>query len=138
MAAVRRPAPLGALPTAPRLVRRFTTMILADWGLPAVTGNPGLADTAELIASELASNVVRAATDVTGNPRYGPDARLPVLWLRLLSDRARLQIEVWDTVPLDYGFPEPRVAASDDENGRGLALIRAAQQSLRLESRRAP
>ena len=43
--------PLGALPTAPRLVRRFTTMILAGWDLPAMTGNPDLADTAELIAS---------------------------------------------------------------------------------------
>jgi serine/threonine-protein kinase RsbW len=121
--------PLGALTTAPRLIRRFTTMILASWDLPAMTGNPDLADTAELIASELASNVVRAATDANGNPRYDADARLPVLWLRLLSDRARLQIEVWDDLSLDYGMPEPRAVTADDENGRGLALIRELSQA---------
>jgi hypothetical protein len=44
-----------------------------------------LAGTAELVASELASNVVRAATSGDGRPWYGPDGSLPVLWVRLLA-----------------------------------------------------
>jgi hypothetical protein len=116
--------PLGALPTAPRLARRFTTMILAGWGLAATPGNPDLAGTAELVVSELASNVIRAATGADGNPRYDGDGRLPLLWLRLLAGRARVQVEVWDDAPPELGVPQPRRAAADDETGRGLALIR--------------
>src|SRR6266404_6207678 len=120
--------PLGALPPAPRLARRFTTMILASWGLPAAGGNPDVVDTAELIASELVSNVVRAATDPDGNPRYDSDGRLPVLWLRLLAGPSpgakalaesgagardlagacatgRVQIEIWDDLPAGFGVP---------------------------------
>jgi len=57
-------------------------------------------------------------------PRYDA-GRLPVLWLRLLSDHARLRIEVWDDVPVSYGVPVRRVAASEDEPGRGLELVGA-------------
>src|SRR5258707_15328442 len=38
--------PLGALPSAPRLVRRFPPMGLAGWGLAAAAANPDPADTA--------------------------------------------------------------------------------------------
>src|SRR5207237_196049 len=52
--------PLGALPTAPRLVRGFTAVVLGGWKLAE------LAEDAELIVSELCSNVVRAATGPDG------------------------------------------------------------------------
>jgi len=109
--------PLGALPTVPRLARMFCVMVLAGWGLSAI------ADDCELVASELTANVVRAATGFDGHPCYDGRGTLPLLWLRLLSDRAQVRVEVWDTVPLGHGVPVLRVAASTDESGRGLELV---------------
>ena len=110
--------PLGALPTAPRLARMFSGLVLAGWDLA------DLADDCELIISELTSNVVRAATGPDGCPRYDIRGRLPVLWVRLLSDRAQLRAEVWDDLPPELGTLRPRHATGDDENGRGLDLVR--------------
>jgi len=109
--------PLGALPTAPKLARTFSKLVLPGWHLN------DLADDCELIISELTSNVVRAATDPGGRPRYDPGGRLPVLWVRLLSDHVQLRVEVWDNLPVRLGMPRPRQAAQDDENGRGLELV---------------
>ena len=109
--------PLGALPTAPRLARMFTVVVLGGWRLAE------LAEDAELVASELCSNVVRAASGPDGHPRYDGDGRLPLLWLRLLSDGAQLRIEAWDTVAAELGVPTPRCATTDDESGRGLHLV---------------
>jgi hypothetical protein len=109
--------PLGALPTVPRLARSFGGLVLVGWGL----GH--LAENCELIVSELSANVVQAAADRNGHPRYDPHGRLPLLWLRLLSDRARVRIETWDNVPLDWGVPALRHAADTDESGRGLELV---------------
>jgi hypothetical protein len=109
--------PLGALPTVPRLARSFCVMVLGEWGLHS------LADDCELIASELSSNVVRAATGPDGQPCYDEHGRLPLLWLRLLSDHAQVRVEVWDTIPLDAGLPVLRLAATTDESGRGLELV---------------
>src|SRR5260370_40682922 len=72
--------PLGALPTAPRLARMFTVMVLAGWGLGAV------AEDAEAVISELTTNVVDAATGPDGQPRHAESGRLPALWLRLRAD----------------------------------------------------
>jgi hypothetical protein len=109
--------PLGALPTVPRLARSFCLMVLNGWGLGS------LADDCELVVSELSSNVVRAATGPSGQPCYDERGRLPLLWLRLLSDHAQVRVEVWDTVPLDAGLPVLRLAAATDESGRGLELV---------------
>jgi hypothetical protein len=111
--------PLGALPTAPRLTRTFAVMVLGGWGMEA------MAEAGELIVSELATNVVRAASGPDGHPRYDDLGRLPVLWVRLMSDRARLRIEVWDTLPAVRGTPVVRRAAPDEESGRGLDLVAA-------------
>jgi hypothetical protein len=110
--------PLGALPTAPRLARAFTVLVLGGWGLA------GASDTTALVASELATNVVRAAADGDGCPVYDADGRLTELWLRLMSDRARLRVEVWDSLPAAAGTPVSRRAAPDAESGRGLELVR--------------
>jgi hypothetical protein len=111
--------PLNATPTAPRLARIFTVMVVGDWGLPA------LAEDGELVASELTANVIHAATGPGRRPRHGGAGKLPVLWLRLLSDRARLQVEVWDNIPAARGVPTLRHADPDDESGRGLELVDA-------------
>lgn len=109
--------PLGALPTAPRLARGFIFVVLNGWGMPESV------DLLELIASELATNVVRAATDPDGHPRYDADGRLHLMWLRLLSDRHKVMLEVWDNLPEALGAPVSRHAGEDDESGRGLEMV---------------
>jgi hypothetical protein len=111
--------PLSATSTAPRLARIFTVMAVDDWGLTA------LAEDGELVASELTANVIRAATGPGGRPRHGDAGKPPMLWLRLLSDRARLQVEVWDNIPAAQGVPALKHAGPDDESGRGLELVAA-------------
>jgi anti-sigma regulatory factor (Ser/Thr protein kinase) len=109
--------PLGALPTAPRLARGFTGVVLTGWGLAT------LVDVIELLVSELTTNVVRASTSEDGNPRYDNAGKLPLMWVRLLSDRARLMVEVWDNLPEAVGAPEMRHAGPQEESGRGLDII---------------
>jgi anti-sigma regulatory factor (Ser/Thr protein kinase) len=111
--------PLGALPTAPRLARGFISVVLNGWGLDA------LIETTELIVSELTTNVVQAVTGPDGSLRYDAEGKLPLLWVRLSSDRARLMIEVWDTLPATLGAPAMRHPGEDEESGRGLELIEA-------------
>ncbi len=105
--------PLGALPTAVPSARRYTRVILDEWNLVA------LADSAELIVSELLTNGVQATTDEDGQPRYG-EVGLPVVHLRLASDRARVLVEVWDSISRP---PAARRPGPDEEGGRGLALV---------------
>lgn len=109
--------PLGALPTAPRLARGFTSVVLNGWHLDA------LVDMAELLVSELTTNVVEASTGPDGKPRYDDEGRLPLLWVRLLSDRSQVLIEVWDNLPKAFGAPTVQHAKWDDESGRGLEMI---------------
>jgi anti-sigma regulatory factor (Ser/Thr protein kinase) len=111
--------PLGALPTAPRLARGFASVVLNGWGLEE------LSDVTALLVSELTTNVVQAATDAEGNSRYDDEGKLPLLWVRLLSDRARLLIEVWDTLPAALGAPAVRHPGPDEESGRGLEMTDA-------------
>jgi anti-sigma regulatory factor (Ser/Thr protein kinase) len=111
--------PLGALPTAPRLARGFIGVVLNGWGLDA------LIETTELVVSELTTNVVQAVTDPDGSLVYDAEGKLPLLWVRLSSDRARLMIEVWDTLPSILGAPTMRHPDDDEESGRGLELIEA-------------
>lgn len=111
--------PVGALPTAPRLARGFVSVVLSGWGLDV------LRDVIELLASELTTNVVEASTGPGGNPKYDMEGKLPLLWVRLLSDRLRVMIEVWDNLPAEFGMPAIHHADWDDEHGRGLELIEA-------------
>jgi anti-sigma regulatory factor (Ser/Thr protein kinase) len=111
--------PLGALPTAPRLARGFASVVLNGWGFDV------LIDVTALLVSELTTNVVQAATDADGSPRYDDEGKLPLLWVRLLSDRSRLLIEVWDTLPTAFGAPVVRHPEPDEESGRGLEMIDA-------------
>lgn len=101
---------LGALPTAVPCARLHAKHLFWEWGLAAI------ADTAELLVSELVTNGVNAAQAMEQRP--------PV-WLRLSTNNLQLLIEVWDgnTRP-----PRPRglkdgLPALDDEAGRGLFLV---------------
>jgi anti-sigma regulatory factor (Ser/Thr protein kinase) len=89
--------------------------VLHEWGLV------GLAEAAELIVSELVTNAVRASTAPDGRPRYDATG-MPVVVLRLASDRFKLLVEVWDVIP---GAPAAAHPGPDDESGRGLMLVAA-------------
>jgi hypothetical protein len=109
--------PLGALPTVPRLARAYTALVLGGWGLRCI------AEDSQVIVSELATNAVRAATGDDGGPAYSDNGRLPVVWVRLMTDLALLGIEVWDTLPAAVGVPVRREATLDAESGRGLEIV---------------
>lgn len=108
-----RPAPppplvLGAIPTTSRTARAITRALLA--GL----GRPDLADTAELVTSELVTNAVRASAQHPDPP--------PVLFRVTLTPQASALIEVWDSDPRQ---PVIFDVSPHDERGRGLALVDA-------------
>jgi hypothetical protein len=120
--------PLGALPTAPRLARGFINVVLTGWGLAPLT------EVTELLVSELTTNVVQASTGPDGNPRYDDAGKLPLLWVRLLSDRSVLMVEVWDNLPEAFGTPVLRHPGPDEESGRGLEMVDALSEDWGWES----
>ena len=75
---------LGALPTAVPCARLHARQLVWDWGLD------GLAETAELLVSELATNAVQAMAR--------QEVRTAVR-LQLFGDNTRVRIEIWDADP---------------------------------------
>jgi hypothetical protein len=97
---------LGAFPGAVPCARLHVRQMLWEWQVLT-----DLADSAELVVSELTTNAIQVSR---------ADARNSPVRLWLLADRARLLILVWDASPL----PPVRMSTSDDsENGRGLLLV---------------
>lgn len=95
-------------PRAPGVARGTLRLILAAHELPELT------PTAELLAAELLTNSHRHTT--------APYA------LEVLSpEPGRVRVAVWDADPrVPSGFSEDKGAPPlDDENGRGLPLVRA-------------
>jgi anti-sigma regulatory factor (Ser/Thr protein kinase) len=102
---------LGALPSAVSCARGHVRSVALEWGLPDI------ADTAELLASELMTNAVQASERL----RIRADlAVVPVVRLWLISDKSSLVIHVWDG---NGEMPVRRDAAIDEEGGRGLMLV---------------
>lgn len=102
--------PLAPLPTAPACARAFVSITLSSWGLD------DLAESADLIVSELVTNAVRAS-----HPYYR-DTRIEVIRVCLFGDGTRVVIEVWDEAA---GVPVIRDAGEFEEGGRGLTLVDA-------------
>jgi anti-sigma regulatory factor (Ser/Thr protein kinase) len=101
---------LGALPSAVPCAWLHARQVLWEWGLSEV------AETAELLLSELVTNAVQAARATVND--------LPVN-VRLSANRDCLLIEVWDG---NVQRPLPRVLENDfptfdAESGRGLFLV---------------
>jgi anti-sigma regulatory factor (Ser/Thr protein kinase) len=89
--------------------------VIREWGLGA------LAETIELIVSELVTNAVAASQDLTASRYLGHwvPGRPPVrLWLQ--SERQHVLIQVWDGNDRTPVRQEPGL---DEEHGRGLLLI---------------
>jgi anti-sigma regulatory factor (Ser/Thr protein kinase) len=106
---------LAAWPTAVACARLHAKQVVWEWGLAV------LADTAELLVSELVTNAVTAsqAVDLKRRPSTGlPDASC--IGLRLTGDRHRVLIEVWDADSRPPVLAEPDL---DAEGGRGLFLV---------------
>ena len=95
---------LGAVLTAPRCARAWTREILWEWGAAE------LADTAELLASELVTNSLKACAGLD----------LAAIRLVLTLDRGELAILVRDSHP---GVPLAVQPGADDESGRGLLIV---------------
>lgn len=102
----------GALPAAVPCARRHARAVLAEWGLHSVW------EAAELVVSELVTNAVQASAGVKDRRHGGAD--VPVVAVRLATDRDRLLVEVWDSIA---DAPVARHAGPDDESGYGLLLV---------------
>jgi anti-sigma regulatory factor (Ser/Thr protein kinase) len=109
------------LPSDPASVstaRRYVADVLAEWGLP---GGSDTAETIRLIVSELATNAVQHT--LGQSPDFTVDVRLERHeWLR---------IGVTDSHPR---YPRRLPAAAQQDNGRGMVIIRwlAAEYGGRL------
>jgi anti-sigma regulatory factor (Ser/Thr protein kinase) len=100
---------LAALATAPACARGHIRAVAREWGLAH------LADTAELVTSEMVTNAVQASERLR-------TARTPVVRLWVTSDRESLVLRVWDASP---GMPVRQEAGTGDDSGRGLMIIDA-------------
>lgn len=107
---------LAALPTAPACARGHVRAVAHEWGLSA------LADTAELLASELVTNSVQAYERSTVR---ADRVIVPVVGLWLASDRLSLVVHAWDACD---DMPVRRDAGPDELSGRGLLLVEALGQ----------
>ena len=108
---VSRLPPLAALPTASSCARGHVRAVAREWGLP------DLAETAELLASELVTNAKQASERL----RIRADlAVTPVVRLWLVSDRISILIHVWDA---SDEMPVRHDAGPDEIGGRGLMII---------------
>ncbi len=108
---------LGALPTAVPCARLHARLVVTEWGLGS------LAETAELIVSELVTNAVTATEGLTAS-RYGGQRRpgRPPVRLWLQSDLQSLVVLVWDG---NDQMPRPAAPDAESQSGRGLWLVEA-------------
>jgi anti-sigma regulatory factor (Ser/Thr protein kinase) len=104
---------LAARPAAVPCARWHARHLLREWGLD------GLAETTELLTSELVTNAVHAMAGREDQPTVG---------LRLSTDHVRVLIEVWDGDPRPLApryLGTDEAPAPDAEGGRGLFLVSA-------------
>jgi anti-sigma regulatory factor (Ser/Thr protein kinase) len=101
---------LGALDGAVPSARLHARLVLAEWGLAA------LSDDIELLVSELVTNGVRASR-ATGHDAVR-------MWL--VSDLRQVVVFVWDASPRPPVPGDP--PGADAESGRGLLLVEALSQ----------
>lgn len=106
---------LGPLPSAVPCARLHSKQVVWEWGLQA------LADSTELIVSELVTNGIRASGGLTGS-RYGghwtPGAPPLRLWLH--GQQRQIAIQVWDA---NDQAPTRQATDVGADGGRGLLLV---------------
>ncbi|MFD9464723.1 ATP-binding protein [Streptomyces sp. NPDC060027] len=99
---------LRSEPVSVSTARKFVAEVLAEWGLP---GDSEVAETVRLIVSELATNAVQHTFGQS--PTFTVDVRL--------DREEHLSIGVTDSHPR---FPKRLPAAVQQDNGRGMVIIR--------------
>jgi anti-sigma regulatory factor (Ser/Thr protein kinase) len=102
---------LAAQPTAPGVVRGHVRAVAREWGLAH------LAEIAELLASEIATNAVQASQQARTTAHL---AIVPVIRLWITSDGVSITIHVWDACD---DMPVRQDAGPDEIGGRGLLLV---------------
>jgi anti-sigma regulatory factor (Ser/Thr protein kinase) len=102
---------LAAIPIASACARRHIRSVTHEWGLS------GLADTAELLVSELVTNAIKASEY---SRTRADQVTVPVVRLWLVSDRISMILHVWDG---SDEMPVRRDAGPDEIGGRGLMII---------------
>jgi anti-sigma regulatory factor (Ser/Thr protein kinase) len=100
---------LAALPTAAGSARKHARAVALEFGLSA------MADTIELIVSEIVTNALLATLDVSFS-----GFATPIVRLSLESGMRGLLIRVWDA---SDEMPSRRYVGPDDDSGRGLMLV---------------
>jgi hypothetical protein len=112
---------LGAFPSAVPRARLHTRQIVWEWGLD------GVAETVELVVSELTTNAVKASAVAAPGLARGKAGWLAPRWvaLCLASDRHQVLVQLWDGDPAP---PQLAGVAENAENGRGLLLVEALSE----------
>ena len=106
---------LPALPASVRPARLYAKNIVYQWRMAA------LADTVELLVSEIITNAVRASTRIAHQQREtGQEPRALRMRFWLTSDGHGVLIQVWDG---DHHRPMRQNVGLDAEAGRGLLLV---------------
>ncbi|MFI6862119.1 ATP-binding protein [Streptomyces sp. NPDC050421] len=100
---------LPSEPVSVSSARRYVARVLAEWGLPDGTDT---GDTVRLIVSELATNAVQHTFGQS--PTFTVDLRL--------EREEQLRLGVTDSHPR---WPQRLPAAVQQDNGRGMVIIRA-------------
>ena len=96
---------LGAYPSAVPCARLHARNVLYEWGVKAI------ADTVELIVSELVTNAVLASSGYQ---------TAPYVRLRLRMGTDHVLVQVWDGNPQ---LPRQQPHDLDAESGRGLEIV---------------
>jgi anti-sigma regulatory factor (Ser/Thr protein kinase) len=108
---------LAATPDAVSYARQHAKQEILEWNLPE------LADTAELLVSELVTNAVKATRDLEPQDQgSSPYRERPSIVLWLTSEQGAVIIRVWDN---SSQMPVRRDAGLYAEGGRGVALVAA-------------
>jgi anti-sigma regulatory factor (Ser/Thr protein kinase) len=103
--------PFAAWPSAVSCARLHVRSVALEWGLQH------LADTAELLCSELMTNAIQASQRM----KIRADLPVvPVINLWVISDGISMALHVWDASP---EMPVRKDNAPDQESGRGLFLV---------------
>jgi anti-sigma regulatory factor (Ser/Thr protein kinase) len=102
---------LGALPSAVPSARLHAKLVVGEWGFGCI------ADTVELIVSELVTNGVKASQELEG---------VSVVRLGLSSDERHVLVTMWDGNHEPVSRPvlsEDELPDLETEDGRGLFLV---------------
>jgi anti-sigma regulatory factor (Ser/Thr protein kinase) len=112
---------LGALPGAVSCARLHCRNVLWEWGLN------GLADDAEVVASELVTNGVLASQRQAFRSFSSGSSTAPTpVCFALSSNRNAVVVQVWDANP---DPPAAKNAELDADGGRGLLIVRALAET---------